>query len=116
MNTAIRCIVLLACITICTSSSFVYCRCVKTRNAVLPSLIAHVEVYEPRPYCNKKEVIVILKDGKRWCLDPKGKFAQLILQAQQKQRALRADKMNTTSPKISTTPAPALATVTPTSS
>ncbi|KAK9524876.1 hypothetical protein VZT92_017240 [Zoarces viviparus] len=116
MNTAIRCTILLACIAICTSKSILKCRCVKTSQAVLPALIARVEVYEPRPYCSKKEVIVILKDGTSGCLNPNGEFAQLILQAKQKQRALRAHKMRATSRKSSSTSAPALAKVAPTSS
>ncbi|XP_075948318.1 growth-regulated alpha protein [Anarhichas minor] len=84
MNTAIRCIILLACITICTSKSILKCRCVKTSQAVLRSRIARIEVCEPRPYCSKKEIIVTLKDGSSGCLDPNGEFTQLILQGKQK--------------------------------
>uniref|UniRef100_A0A8C2ZIU7 Chemokine interleukin-8-like domain-containing protein n=1 Tax=Cyclopterus lumpus TaxID=8103 RepID=A0A8C2ZIU7_CYCLU len=83
MNTAIRCIVvLLACATIYVNfsiSAILNCRCVKTSTAVNASLIHRVEELEPRPYCNRKEVIVVLKDGSSRCLDPKGRFAKAVL-------------------------------------
>ncbi|XP_034413076.1 permeability factor 2-like [Cyclopterus lumpus] len=97
MNTAIRCIVvLLACATMCTSKSILNCRCVKTSTAVNASLIHRVEELEPRPYCNRKEVIVVLKDGSSRCLDPKGRFAKAVLLITHMKRVFHANKMNTT--------------------
>lgn len=61
------------------------CRCPKTTPVVRRHLIADVEVYQPRPYCNRLELIVILKDKSKKCLDPQTKFAKKILQAKEKQ-------------------------------
>uniref|UniRef100_A0A3Q2D0P3 Chemokine interleukin-8-like domain-containing protein n=1 Tax=Cyprinodon variegatus TaxID=28743 RepID=A0A3Q2D0P3_CYPVA len=81
MNSAIQFIVLLACITICTSASKCSkCQCVKTDKAVRPKLIAHVREYKPRPYCNEHEVIVILKDKSKLCLDPDSEFTKRVLE------------------------------------
>ncbi|KAL6118455.1 uncharacterized protein ACO6RY_03253 [Pungitius sinensis] len=83
MNTATQCIILLACAAVCTSSTpILNCRCVKTIRAVPASLIARLETLPPRPYCNKKELIVVLKDGSSKCLDPNGKFAKAIEKSQ----------------------------------
>ncbi|XP_044040520.1 permeability factor 2-like [Siniperca chuatsi] len=101
MNITIQCIILLACTAISTSLVIPNCRCVKTIPGVNASLIADVKVYDPRPYCNKKEVIVTLKNNSLRCIDPNGKFAQTVLQIIQMQRAVRAAKMMT-SKKTST--------------
>uniref|UniRef100_A0A3Q4GNC1 Chemokine interleukin-8-like domain-containing protein n=1 Tax=Neolamprologus brichardi TaxID=32507 RepID=A0A3Q4GNC1_NEOBR len=39
------------------------CQCVKTSKFVKIALIAQLKVHEPRPYCNRREVIVTLKNG-----------------------------------------------------
>ncbi|XP_054458018.1 growth-regulated alpha protein-like [Anoplopoma fimbria] len=105
MNTAIRCIIILACTIICTSASIINCRCARSNKAVKPSLIAEVMEYGPRPYCNKNEVIVRLKDKSSRCLDPNQDFTKAVLRAVQMLR--RQLKMNTTSPKTTTSSATA---------
>ncbi|KAM4713956.1 C-X-C motif chemokine 5-like [Anableps anableps] len=89
MNSAIQCIVLLACIAICSSASIMKCQCVKTTQSVKPTLIADVIVHQPRPSCSKYEVIVILKDKSKRCLDPESDFTKLLLKAKEIQRLRR---------------------------
>ncbi|KAI9543215.1 hypothetical protein NQZ68_011526 [Dissostichus eleginoides] len=104
MNYTIQCIVLLACIITCTSFPILKCRCINTRSSVNISLIANIKDLPPRPYCNKREVIAHLKDKTSTCLDPEGAFTRAVLQTIQKQKAIRAFKMNKTAQK---TPSPA---------
>uniref|UniRef100_A0A668VBL8 Chemokine interleukin-8-like domain-containing protein n=1 Tax=Oreochromis aureus TaxID=47969 RepID=A0A668VBL8_OREAU len=54
------------------------CRCLKTRKFVRVP-ITEVKVDEPRPHCNRREVIVTLKDGREQCLDPESKFTKELL-------------------------------------
>nr|XP_033962484.1 growth-regulated alpha protein-like [Pseudochaenichthys georgianus] len=96
MNYAIQCIVLLACIVTCTSLHILNCRCIKTSSFVNKSLIANIKELPPRPYCNKREVIVLLKDKRSVCLDPEGAFTQAVLRTIQRQKVIRAFKMNKT--------------------
>ncbi|KAK5620549.1 hypothetical protein CRENBAI_022278 [Crenichthys baileyi] len=79
MNPAIQCIVLLACISICSSAAIKKCQCVRTSQAIHPSLIIDVTETPPRPYCSRSEVIVILKDKRKVCLDPKSQFTRILL-------------------------------------
>ncbi|XP_038126344.1 alveolar macrophage chemotactic factor-like [Cyprinodon tularosa] len=101
MNSAIQFIVLLACITICTSASITKCHCVKTVEAVRPKLIAHVREHKPRPYCNEHEVIVILKDKSKLCLDPDSEFTKRVLETKNKSNK-KTDKMDTVNPETTT--------------
>ncbi|KAL4007014.1 semaphorin 7 [Sarotherodon galilaeus] len=78
-SVAIQCIVLLACMALCTSLPPPRCRCVKTSKSVRIALIAQIKVHEPRPHCNKREVIVTLKNGREQCLDPESKFTKELL-------------------------------------
>ncbi|KAK5893398.1 hypothetical protein CgunFtcFv8_006273 [Champsocephalus gunnari] len=87
-------IVLLACIVTCTSLYILNCRCIKTSSFVNKSLIANIKELPPRPYCNKREVIVLLKDKRSVCLDPEGAFTQAVLRTIQRQKVIRAFKMN----------------------
>ncbi|XP_033992848.1 C-X-C motif chemokine 9-like [Trematomus bernacchii] len=96
MNYAIQCIVFLACIITCTSLHILKCRCIKTSSSVNISLIADIKDLPPRPYCNKREVIVYLKDKRSVCLDPEGAFTQAVLRTIKRQKAIRAFKMNKT--------------------
>ncbi|XP_073331190.1 interleukin-8-like [Pagrus major] len=104
MNTAIQCIILLACTIICISGGPVFrCMCIKTIKSVDPTRIAGVTEYGLRPYCNKREVIVTLKDDSQRCLDPAEKFTQALLQIYTK-KASRVAKMITTSPGTTMSP------------
>ncbi|XP_069869215.1 platelet basic protein-like [Dipodomys merriami] len=47
------------------------CICVKTLPGIHPSKIQSVEVIQPGPHCDKVQVIATLKDGRKFCLDPK---------------------------------------------
>uniref|UniRef100_A0A3Q0RPW8 Chemokine interleukin-8-like domain-containing protein n=1 Tax=Amphilophus citrinellus TaxID=61819 RepID=A0A3Q0RPW8_AMPCI len=82
---AIQCIVLLACMLINITYHFQLfpvipkCRCLTTSKPVNPSLITGVQEFGPRPYCNKRQVIVTLKDGTERCLDPEAKFTKAVL-------------------------------------
>ncbi|XP_011615107.2 growth-regulated alpha protein-like [Takifugu rubripes] len=82
MRTMVALCILLACIAVCTSSPA--CRCLNTVAAVNPSHVVDVVEYGPRPYCRRQEVIVILKNKRPRCLDPKGQFAQGLLWAKRR--------------------------------
>ncbi|MEQ2168053.1 hypothetical protein GOODEAATRI_010557 [Goodea atripinnis] len=98
MNPAIQCIVLLACISICSSVAIKNCQCVRTSQAIRRSLIIDVKVEPPRPYCSRSEVIVTLKDERKVCLDPKSQFTiRLLLNS----RMIKASQ----NPSITTTAA-----------
>ncbi|XP_059211200.1 growth-regulated alpha protein-like [Centropristis striata] len=114
MNPAIQCIILLACAVICTSAS--KCRCAATVKGVKPSLIADVEEYKPRPYCNKREVIIKLKDNSMRCLDPKEKFTQAVLRTILVQRVKAQMNSSSLNAAATTVSATVSATVMPTSS
>ncbi|XP_017293729.1 C-X-C motif chemokine 3-like isoform X2 [Kryptolebias marmoratus] len=79
MNSVIQCVVLVACIAFCTSASILDCRCRKTEPAVNKTRIVKVTEYKPRPYCNKHEVIVTMKNGTQWCLNPLSPFTKILL-------------------------------------
>uniref|UniRef100_A0A3P9N5R2 C-X-C motif chemokine n=1 Tax=Poecilia reticulata TaxID=8081 RepID=A0A3P9N5R2_POERE len=76
MNSGIQCIVLLACIAVCSSASIMRCQCINTVPAVRRNRIADVRVHQPGPSCSKQEVIVILKDKTKLCLDLDGRQPQ----------------------------------------
>ncbi|XP_049425475.1 interleukin-8-like [Epinephelus fuscoguttatus] len=105
MNTAIQCIIFLACAVTCSSTTIVDCRCLKTSKSVKLSLILDVVVFNPRPHCSKKEVIVKYKNKTSECLQPDTKYTNAVLRTIQKQKADLAAKMNATSLKTSTEPA-----------
>ncbi|KAF1380728.1 hypothetical protein PFLUV_G00166940 [Perca fluviatilis] len=111
MNTSIQCIIVLACCITYTSMAILQCQCIKSSRSVDPSLIADVKEYPPRPYCNKKEVIAVLKDKTLRCLDPSSRFTQAVLQTIKMQMVVRAAKKNITSPKTTTASATVSATV-----
>ncbi|XP_032440224.1 growth-regulated alpha protein-like [Xiphophorus hellerii] len=79
MKAAVQGILLLACIAICTSKSFMRCRCIRTIPAVRRSLITGVNVYEPHPACHKFEVVVVMKNNSEFCLDPESDFTKRLL-------------------------------------
>ncbi|XP_038126214.1 C-X-C motif chemokine 9-like [Cyprinodon tularosa] len=94
MNPSFQCILLLACITItiCNSIPMTRCRCPNPKQipkAINRTLIADVIQYKPRPYCNRYEVIVTLKNKTKTCLDPKSKFTIALLQAKERMEANR---------------------------
>ncbi|XP_042368455.1 C-X-C motif chemokine 3 isoform X2 [Plectropomus leopardus] len=94
MNTAYQCIILLTCIANCTSQ-IVDCRCLKTSRSVKLAQVADFREYNPRPYCNKKEVIIMLKDGTSSCLDPNTNYTQALLRTiKMQKKKLLAERMN----------------------
>ncbi|KAM8900246.1 growth-regulated protein homolog gamma-like [Spinachia spinachia] len=104
MDTATRCIVLLACVAVCASSTpILNCRCVKYSQAVKAVLIAHVSQLAPRSYCNRTELIVTLKDGTSRCVNPDGDFGKKLLEFYRAQRARHRNKTSTTGPKTTAT-------------
>uniref|UniRef100_A0A668VEM8 Chemokine interleukin-8-like domain-containing protein n=1 Tax=Oreochromis aureus TaxID=47969 RepID=A0A668VEM8_OREAU len=84
-SAAIQCIVLLACMFNINYHFLCFpgpprCRCVKTSKSVRIALITQLKVDEPHPHCDRREVIVTLKDGHERCLDPESKFTRYLLQ------------------------------------
>ncbi|XP_041842605.1 interleukin-8-like [Melanotaenia boesemani] len=106
MNPAIQCIFLLACVAICFSASIKFCSCIKTSKGVKPSLIVEVIEYKPRPYCNKQEVIVKLKNSSLWCLDPNSNFTKEILQRAEMNKAAKMPTSIQTTTVATSTSAP----------
>ncbi|XP_039901043.1 growth-regulated alpha protein-like [Simochromis diagramma] len=101
-SVAIQCIVLLACMALCTSLIIPRCRCLKTSKSVKIALIAQLKVDEPRQYCNRREVIVTLKNGSERCLDPQSKFTIMLLE---KLRQKKSQHKTTVSPQTTTSSA-----------
>ncbi|XP_029918397.1 growth-regulated alpha protein-like [Myripristis murdjan] len=97
MNSAVMSFILLvASVTVYTSDGrnlVLRCRCAQVRNGGLsPSTIAKitkVQQLAPRPYCNKQELIIILKDGTSDCLKPDGLLATQLIKAMNKSRERR---------------------------
>ncbi|XP_004703429.1 platelet basic protein [Echinops telfairi] len=60
------------------------CTCVKTISGIQPSYIKNLQVIRSGPHCHKVEVIAILKDGRKICLNPEDprilKIVQKILE------------------------------------
>ncbi|XP_041840921.1 C-X-C motif chemokine 11-6-like isoform X2 [Melanotaenia boesemani] len=96
MNPASQCIVLLACVAICTSTPILKCQCIKEKKEVNSSLIVDVTVYQPSSYCNKQQVIVTLKDNSFRCLDPNSKFTKLVLQRKEMKNAAKMTSSSNT--------------------
>ncbi|XP_030287687.1 interleukin-8-like [Sparus aurata] len=113
MNTAIQCIILLACTIICISAGPARCMCVNTISAMDPKRIVGVTQYGLRPWCNKEEVIVTLTNGAQRCLDPAQQFTIVLVRAF-KNLAKRAAKTNTTGQGTTTSPGTSTATSTAT--
>ncbi|KAM7366392.1 hypothetical protein PAMP_015835 [Pampus punctatissimus] len=102
MNALIQCVLLLASITMCISAVIrIDCKCIKTNNSVDPSRIKDLTRYHPRPYCNKQEIIVLLKDGRERCLNPNVEFIQKTMRQWEIMKKRAA--MNTSSLKTPTT-------------
>ncbi|KAJ8015296.1 hypothetical protein DPEC_G00024660 [Dallia pectoralis] len=83
MNMTIRILLLLA-ITVCITvaqrpiSQRCICRKVRVKNFGLKS-VEDVQIVPPSPTCDRMEIIVSLKNGMRYCLDPKIKIVQSLL-------------------------------------
>ncbi|XP_072829363.1 platelet basic protein [Vicugna pacos] len=56
------------------------CLCVKTTSGIHPSNIQSLEVTRAGPHCTKVEVIALLKNGKKICLDPEAPVIKKIVQ------------------------------------
>ncbi|KAL4007013.1 semaphorin 7 [Sarotherodon galilaeus] len=97
-SVAIQCIVLLACMALCTSVVIPRCRCVKTSKSVKIAFIAQIKVDEPRPHCNRREVIVTLKNGREQCLDPESQFTKMLLEKLNQMKNTPVSPQTTTSP------------------
>uniref|UniRef100_A0A669CUU0 Chemokine interleukin-8-like domain-containing protein n=1 Tax=Oreochromis niloticus TaxID=8128 RepID=A0A669CUU0_ORENI len=93
-SAAIQCIVLLACMFNINYHFLCFpgpprCRCVKTSKSVRIALITQLKVDEPHPHCDRREVIVTLKDGHERCLDPESKFTRYLESEEKYDRQLR---------------------------
>ncbi|KAJ8787770.1 hypothetical protein J1605_022801 [Eschrichtius robustus] len=56
------------------------CSCVKTTAGIHPSNIQSLEVTRAGPHCSNVEVIAMLKNGKKICLDPEAPRIKKIVQ------------------------------------
>ncbi|XP_045387704.1 platelet basic protein [Lemur catta] len=56
------------------------CACVKTVSEIHPKNIQKLEIIKPGAHCNKVEVIAMLKDGRKVCLDPEAPMVKKIAQ------------------------------------
>ncbi|XP_060043842.1 C-X-C motif chemokine 15-like [Erinaceus europaeus] len=56
------------------------CQCIHTHSDFIsPKLIKNIQVVPEGPYCNRKEVIVRLKDETLICLDPDAEWVMNII-------------------------------------
>ncbi|XP_041635187.1 growth-regulated alpha protein-like [Cheilinus undulatus] len=95
MRTAIICIIFLACASVCFSAPILDCRCPRANKNVRVANIEDVQILDPRPYCQKLEVIVTLKTGGSRCLDPREAFTQAIMKAKRLSMVRALMKRNT---------------------
>ncbi|XP_071254397.1 C-X-C motif chemokine 11-1-like [Salvelinus alpinus] len=81
MNT--RILLLLAvtiCITVAQRPVSQRCLCRKVRNSFgAPNTVEDIQIYPPTPSCDRLEIIVSLKNGVQYCLDPSMKKVQRLL-------------------------------------
>ncbi|XP_060764075.1 C-X-C motif chemokine 11-1-like [Neoarius graeffei] len=54
----------------------------KAQERVRPALLKTFEIYPPSASCPDTEIVLILKQGMKVCLDPKGNQGQKILSGQ----------------------------------
>ncbi|XP_060764077.1 C-X-C motif chemokine 3-like [Neoarius graeffei] len=64
------------------------CLCQKTKlqKRVKHALVATLEVFPPSASCSYTDIIITLKKGRRFCLDPNGKQGRRILSGQKQKR------------------------------
>uniref|UniRef100_A0A8C8ZQ41 Chemokine interleukin-8-like domain-containing protein n=1 Tax=Prolemur simus TaxID=1328070 RepID=A0A8C8ZQ41_PROSS len=55
------------------------CRCGRTLSRIHPSLIHHVEVFNPGTHCSNVEVIATLRSGNKICLNPDSPVIRKII-------------------------------------
>ncbi|XP_070265761.1 growth-regulated protein homolog gamma-like [Myotis yumanensis] len=55
------------------------CQCMQTMNGIHPRIIQSVKVTSPGPHCDRTEVIAILKNGQKVCLNPASPQVKKIL-------------------------------------
>ncbi|KAF5905593.1 C-X-C motif chemokine 9-like, partial [Clarias magur] len=56
------------------------CLCqTKAQERIRPALVKMFEIFPPSASCLNTEIILTLKQGRKVCLDPKGKQGQKIL-------------------------------------
>ncbi|XP_055012124.1 C-X-C motif chemokine 9-like isoform X1 [Boleophthalmus pectinirostris] len=79
------------------------CRCAETDKSVKLNLILSYRKTAPTIFCNKTEVIVTLKDKRKVCIDPNGKFFHFLEELRKKLSQTRAKKNSA----ITTTEPPA---------
>ncbi|XP_061089497.1 growth-regulated alpha protein-like isoform X1 [Conger conger] len=57
------------------------CKCFRTRSGFGPTwAIQDMQIYPPSQFCGKMEIVVHLKNGVQYCLDPKAKKVQEMVQ------------------------------------
>ncbi|KAJ8281568.1 hypothetical protein COCON_G00040870 [Conger conger] len=75
------------------------CTCFRTRNRFGPTwAIQDMQIYPPSKFCKNIEIVVHLQNGVQYCLDPKAKKVQEIIQKLQNR-----DSAPTVSPEDSST-------------
>ncbi|KAJ0055759.1 hypothetical protein NL108_011420 [Boleophthalmus pectinirostris] len=85
---------LLMCAAMCASNPLErHCRCPATATSVKLNLISSYQKAAPTIFCTKTEVIVTLKDNRKVCIDPNGKFFHFLVDLRKKLAQTR-DKKN----------------------
>ncbi|KAJ8337561.1 hypothetical protein SKAU_G00365270 [Synaphobranchus kaupii] len=60
------------------------CLCHRTRDRFgPPRAILDIQIYPPAPYCDKMEIVVSLRNGVQYCLDPRVRKVQEMVQKMQ---------------------------------
>ncbi|XP_029974623.1 C-X-C motif chemokine 2-like [Salarias fasciatus] len=98
MNSTLWCMVLLACVSTCTSLVSKRCSCVTKRKRVKATLIVEIKERPPRSYCSSHEIIATLNPGGKSCLDPKSPFIQEAVRTfkKRKEEEMRSGNVNGT--------------------
>ncbi|XP_034278859.1 platelet basic protein-like [Pantherophis guttatus] len=56
------------------------CECDHVTSSISPSLISSIHLIQPGSHCNVLQVIAVLKDGNKRCLDPAAQWVKRIVQ------------------------------------
>ncbi|XP_061440790.1 C-X-C motif chemokine 13-like isoform X2 [Rhineura floridana] len=57
------------------------CRCAREKSSFIPSSrYASVSVYPPGSVCKRMEIIIMLKNGTKVCVDPKANWVQHLVE------------------------------------
>ncbi|XP_063046755.1 C-X-C motif chemokine 11-1-like [Engraulis encrasicolus] len=73
------------------------CTCRRIRPKLAPpKQILDIQILPPSPSCNKLEIVVTMKNGLQYCMEPKEEILQRVVRSLEKKNS--ADQLTTISP------------------